>query len=73
MRTTIELPDSVYRKLKARAALEGSSVKRVLLRLVQRELAGRAPKRKTAFPLIHGKETRQLSLTNEQIDKILLG
>ncbi len=73
MRTTIDLPDAVHRKLKARAALEGVSVKEVLLRLVQRELAGRAEGHRTSFPLIRGKEARQLSLTNEQIDEMLFG
>ncbi len=73
MRTTIDLPDPVYRRLKARAALEGASVKDVLLRIVQRELAGHAVARRTAFPLIRGKETRLLDLGNDQIEQILFG
>ena len=73
MRTTVDLPDALYRKLKARAALESASVKEILVRLVQRELAGRTKRHTTSFPLIRGKETRRLSLTNEQIDEILLG
>lgn len=73
MRTTIDLPDPVYRRLKARAALQGATVKEVLLRLVQRELARQTAQRRASFPLIRGKETRQLSLTNEQIDEILFG
>lgn len=73
MRTTIDLPDPVYRKLKARAAMEGASVKEVLLRIVRRELSQPARQHRTSFPLIRGKETRRLNLTNEQIDEILLG
>ena len=71
MRTTVDIPDTLYRKLKARAALEGATVKEVVVRLVRRELTGRRRKHSTAFPLIRGKETRRLSLTNEQIDQIL--
>ncbi len=71
MRTTVDIPDTLYRKLKARAALEGATVKEVVVRLVRRELAGPTRKHSVPFPLIRGKETRRLSLTNEQIDQIL--
>ena len=73
MRTTIDIPDAVYRRLKSKAALEGSTVKSVVLKLVLRELGG--PKRpvRTEFPLIHGKESRKLDLTNAEIEEILLG
>jgi len=40
MRTTIDLPDSFYRALKARAALEGLPMKDLVRRLVERGLAG---------------------------------
>ena len=40
MRTTIDLPDSLYRTLKARAALEGLPMKDLVRRLVERGLAG---------------------------------
>lgn len=73
MRTTVDIPDALYRQLKARAALEGTTVKEVLKALVQRELAGRTRRHSVSFPLIRGKETRKLNLTNEQIDQILLG
>ncbi len=39
MRTTIELPDPLYRELKARAALEGRSVKDLMHSLLRRALA----------------------------------
>ena len=39
MRTTIDLPDSVYRTLKARSALEGVPMKDLVCRLVERGLA----------------------------------
>lgn len=39
MRTTIDIPDSLYRQLKARAALEGRPVKDLVGMLLQRGLA----------------------------------
>lgn len=43
MRTTIELPDPLYRELKARAALEGRSVKDLMHSLLRRALAAPTP------------------------------
>jgi hypothetical protein len=39
MRTTIDLPDPLYRELKARAALEGRTVKDLLHGLLRRALS----------------------------------
>ena len=50
MRTTLDLPDSVFRQLKAKAALEGTTLKALLSTLIARGLqvprsdaAGRSP------------------------------
>jgi hypothetical protein len=40
MRTTLDLPDAVFRQLKARAALEGVSLKELLGRFVANGLRG---------------------------------
>ena len=73
MRTTIDIPDGVYRELKSKAALEGSTVKSIVLKLVRRELDGGKQASRTEFPLIRGKESRKLNLTNAEIEEILLG
>lgn len=39
MRTTVDLPDPLYRALKARAATEGRSVKDLMSTLLERALA----------------------------------
>ena len=39
MRTTIDLPDPLYRELKARAALEGRPVKDLMHSLLRRAMA----------------------------------
>ena len=38
MRTTVDIPDPIYRQLKTRAASEGRSVKELILRSVESEL-----------------------------------
>ena len=40
MRTSIDLPDALYRQLKAFAALQGLPMKDVLIRMVERGLKG---------------------------------
>ena len=74
MRTTIDLPDPVFRRLKATAALRGASLKAVILDAVERELRRPArPGRKVTFPLVRSKEPGTLTLTNAEIDEILFG
>jgi len=74
MRTTMELPDPLFRRLKAAAALEGTSLKRIILRAVEKELeSGQPGRRRIRFPLIRSKQPGVLSLTNPQIDDLLFG
>jgi hypothetical protein len=78
MRATIELPDPIFRRMKAVAALQGSTIKEFVRRAVERELAPslKQPNKKphrVKLPLIHGKEKRVLSLTNADIDEVLFG
>ena len=46
MRTTVDIPDPVYRRLKTEAAQRGCSVKELVLRGVKAELEGGKPARK---------------------------
>ena len=77
MRTTIDLPDALFRKTKALAALEGSSLKDVILRAVQREtetVAARKQKaNNTPFKTSHIrlKDGRKLDLTGFDFDDLL--
>jgi len=73
MRTTVDIPDPVYRRLKSRAAREGSSAKDLILRGVKRELGEkrrRAAKR-IRLPVIHSKQPATLDLDNDQIFEII--
>ena len=44
MRTTIDIPDSLFRRTKALAALRGSSLKDLVVKAIQREVDAEQPK-----------------------------
>ncbi len=66
MKTTVEIPDALYRRLKARAAIQGKSVKDYLVEAVRDKLAttATAAKTKTGWRAVYGaanpKEIAQL-------------
>jgi hypothetical protein len=72
VRTTVDIPDSTYRELKAKAAKRGCSVKHLILESVQHELHPR-PRRKgrIKLPILESKQPGTLRLTNEQIYEII--
>jgi hypothetical protein len=74
MRTTVDIPDPIYRQLKSRAALEGRSVKELILHGVEAELNGgsqRASGDRVKLPLIKSRKPGSLKLTSAQINEIL--
>ena len=70
MRTTVDIPDPLYRELKAEAARAGTSVKQILLEsVVSRRTRARSkasPKR-LKFPLVASKEPGSLKLGEEGV------
>jgi hypothetical protein len=72
VRTTIDIPDETYRDLKIKAAREGTPVRQIVLRGIERELegTGEKPVRKLQLPLIRSSRPGTLHLTNEQIDEL---
>jgi len=75
MRTTIDLPDDLYRRTKALAALQGSSLKDLIVRAVEREISPPAVRkngrsRGVTLP-IHLKHTKKLDLTGFDFDDLL--
>jgi hypothetical protein len=69
MRTTVDIPDALYRELKSKAAREKSTVKQLILRGVQMELRPRNGKKKqrVAFPIIRSKSPGTLDIDNAKI------
>jgi len=68
VRTTVDIPVSLYRKLKEQAAAQGCSVRELILTGVRATLLeGKRPRaKKVRFPLIVSKGPK-VDLTNEQI------
>jgi plasmid stability protein len=68
IRTTVDIPAPLYRKLKERAAARGRSVRELVLAGVRTVLLeGQRPRpRKVCFPLIAAKGPK-VDVTNEKI------
>jgi hypothetical protein len=73
MRTTVDIPDLLYRELKSKAADEGRSVKDLILRGVKRELHPVRQQRPhlVSSPLIRSKKPGTLVLDNEKIFELI--
>jgi hypothetical protein len=73
MRTTVDIPDSLYRDLKSKAAGEGRSVKELILRGVEIELQlkPRRRRRPVSLPLVRSKQPGTVALDNAKIFEII--
>jgi predicted CopG family antitoxin len=73
MRTTVDIPDSLYRELKSKAAREKRSVKELILRGVEVELRAQRKKsaRRVTLPLIASKAPGTLDINNAQIYELI--
>ena len=70
MRTTVDIPDSIYRELKSRAAIEGTTVKELILQGVTVRLQAPKPRPKTrrlTEPIVNTGVPGSLKLDNERI------
>lgn len=70
MRTTIDIPASLYQRLKARAANEGSSAKMLILRgleRVLREKRSASSRKRIKLPLVSSKRPGAVRLDNARI------
>jgi hypothetical protein len=73
MRTTVDIPDPVYRRLKSRAASEGRPTKELILKGVELILkkGPRKSRRRVKLPLIRSKQPGTLELDNDRIYEII--
>jgi len=73
MRTTIDVPEPVFRKMKATAALRGVSLKDFVLSTVEHEMGRKQARRDymVRVPLIPSKRPRKRNLTNAEIADLL--
>jgi hypothetical protein len=73
MRTTVDLPDPLFRELKAIAARRGTSLKNVIREAVELEIrkTQSKPVGRIKFPVLPSREPGTLSLTNADIEDVL--
>jgi hypothetical protein len=74
MRTTIDIPDALFRKTKAIAALRGSSMKDLIIHAVEREVTASTPptkRHRIKLPVIRSWKGRKLDLTGFDFDELL--
>ena len=73
MRTTIDIPDRMYQRLKARAASQGQTAKALILQAVEQTLSSkrRQEKRTIALPLVRSKRPGTLRLDNARIYDVI--
>jgi hypothetical protein len=72
VRTTVDIPDPLYRELKGKAASEGRSVKELILRSVEQELKSRRrSQRRVSLPIIPSKRPGSVDLDNDKIFEII--
>ncbi|MGA2084006.1 MAG: hypothetical protein ABSG60_00630 [Terracidiphilus sp.] len=71
MRTTVDIPDPVYREMKVCAASEGTTIKEIILEGVAARLrTGRAPAKQRGrprFPVIRSRNPGSLQLGKEGV------
>ena len=73
MRTTIDLPDDLFRQLKSKAALRGETLKGFVQAAVEKEIGAvpAASSFRVKLPLIRSKKPKSLSMTNVEIENLL--
>ena len=71
MRTTVDIPDPIYRDLKMCAAAESTTIKEIILESVAARLRDHGPSTKsgsrTKFPVIRSKNPGSLKLGEEGV------
>jgi len=75
MRTTIVIPDELFRQAKAKAALEGRKLKDLIIEGLQQVVTNQQPTpqrklKKTKFPIIKSRGTGE-KITTEMVNKAI--
>ena len=73
VRTTVDLPDELFRDLKLKSAREGVTLKQLIVKALEshiRDVQVRKPRR-IRGPLIRCKSKKPIALTNAEIEDLL--
>jgi hypothetical protein len=71
MRTTVDLPDALFKRVKSEAALRGMRLKEFIAQSLEKSLAGQRDdlkSRRVRLPLVWGSGEHPINLTREQVD-----
>ena len=73
MRTTVDIPDALYRRLRSRAAAEGRSTRSLILQAIGDAFDKKTPRsrHKVKLPLVRSKHPRSLRLDNARIYDVI--
>jgi hypothetical protein len=73
MRTTIDLPNDLFRQAKSKAALRGKTLKEFVQAAIEKEISATTQRAsyRVKLPLIKSKNPKSLSLRNAEIEDLL--
>lgn len=74
MRTTVDLPDTLFRRIKAASAMRGMTLKAFIQAALLRELGRQAPtgpSRRVQLPLVPSSSPGSLELSNDRVAELL--
>jgi hypothetical protein len=73
MRTTVDLPDPLFRRTKAIAALRGSTLKDLIVQAVEKEVNGQTQEQgeRVKFPLVRMPKGKKVDLSGFDFDDLL--
>ena len=73
MRTTVDIPDPIYKRLRSRAVSEGSTAKELILRGVEQVLKDTKKKsrRRVKLPIVRSKRPGELEIDNAKIYDVI--
>ena len=74
IRTTLDIPEDLFRKTKATAALRGSSVKDLIVQAIEKEVGSAVQAgagKRVAFPLVRMPKGKKLNIEGFDFDDLL--
>jgi hypothetical protein len=73
MRTTLDIPDEVYRSLKIKAAREGKTIRKIALRGILREIEEQDPPSlpRLSEPILKSYAPGSIDIDNEKIYDVI--
>lgn len=75
MRTTIDLPDSLFRRVKAAASMKGLTLKKFITRAIEREIetqkAAFERQKQISFPLVPSRHPGSLQIDGNMVAEAL--